>query len=168
MSAPGAASAGQLVQNQGINQRLTDDYTNPQTNEGNLLSLITLQQIIGAGDTEAKAAIAGMAKEETRHLIQAMKMLTQEGKDDYKGQRLAKIQDKYGRDMNAAVQLAKVLKAKGDEKEVDLLLNPFVMDTVRGKGSQRNKRGGFTLKEAVEDGDPLSAYASGGTAAAAA
>ena len=160
MSAPGAISAGQMVPpgQQAMNKKLVDDYTDPTTNEGNLLSLITLKNILGGdgGEAGVDETLRNMAKEETRHLILAMKILTKNTDASS-----VKLQEKYGRDMSAAISLSKVLKTKADEKEVELLLNPFVMDTIRGKGAARNERGGFRQAHiaAADDSDPASSYA---------
>lgn len=151
MSAPGAISAGQMVSpgQQAINKKLTDDYTDPTTNEGNLLSLITLKNILGKadGDGEIDKTLRAMAREETRHLMLAMKVLTKNSDPAS-----VKLQEKYGRDMSAAIALSKVFKSKSDEKEVEMLLNPFVMDTIRLKGTERNKRGGFRNGAEIDAG----------------
>lgn len=126
--------------------RITDDYTNPTTNEGNLLSLITLKNILG-GEGGADATIKAMAKEETRHLMLAMKILTHDPPDAQKNgvtaMATARLQDKFGRDMAGAVRLGRLLKAKGDEREVDLMLDPFIMDTLAGKTKTQQVRSGF-------------------------
>ncbi len=143
------------------NRAMTDNYANPVTNEGNLLSLITLKQILGDGDGEGQKEVQdivhGMAKEETRYLLQAMKILGGKLEDTsgQAGMATMKLREKYGRDMNSALKLASVLKAKSDEKEVELMLNPFVMDTLRNGSAERSTRGGFTIGVA---GQP-SAYA---------
>jgi hypothetical protein len=153
MSAPGAVSAGSLVPRgqQATNQKLVDDYTDPTTNEGNLLSLITLKNILGGagGIGGVDDTLQAMAKEETRHLMLAMKVLTADGAADMKA---AKLQEKYGRDMSGAIALSKVLKSKSDEKEVDMLLNPFVMATIRGKGPARANRAGFREEDVAAGG----------------
>jgi len=151
-------SAGQLVPGSqaATNMKLVDDYTDPTTNEGNLLSLITLKNILGShnGKGEVDDALKAMAKEETRQLMMAMRVLTGEDK------RAQKLQDKFGRDMNGAIALSKVFKTKADEKEVELLLNPFIMDTIRNKADVRKERGGFTKTEvAPTGGDPAGAHA---------
>ncbi len=127
---------------------LTDDHTNPTTNEGNLLSLITLQNIVGGNDTKQGPGkiLADMAREETRHLMLAMKILTQDGTESVSGHAALKLQDKFGRDMNGAIRLGKLLKAKTDQTEVDMMLNPFVMDTFITRGDGRNVRGGLIVK----------------------
>jgi len=153
-------SAGQLVPGAqaATNMKLVDDYTDPTTNEGNLLSLITLKNILGSQDGNGPVDIAlkDMAKEETRHLMLAMRVLT--GNDP----RAQKLQDKFGRDMNGAIALSKIFKTKADEKEVELLLNPFIMDTIRNKSEERKIRGGFTIAETragAVGSDPSGAHA---------
>ena len=147
MSGPSAKSMiSESASEQKINQRFTDDYTNPTTNEGNLLSLITLKQIVG-GQQGVDDTLRDMAKEETRHLMLAMKILTNRNGlgNAAADSAAAKLQDKFGRDMNAAIKLGKLLKAKGDAKEVELMLQPFVQSTIVNKGPIRAGRGGFTL-----------------------
>lgn len=128
-------------------QALNDDHTDPQTNEGNLLSLITLKQILGK-EGQTDKVLAAMAKEETRHLMMAMRILSSNGDNglitgDAPIAAAAKLQDKFGRDMSAALRLGKLLKNKADSKEVELMLNPFVLDTINNKGESRNTRSGF-------------------------
>lgn len=137
---------------QAVNKKLNDDYTDPTTNEGNLLSLITLKNILG-DEAGVNSTLKDMAKEETRHLMLAMKILTSKGDqgDPATGQAVQKLQEKYGRDMAGAVKLGKLLKTKADEKEVELLLAPFVIDTIKGKSAQRQVRGGFSLTKSGLD-----------------
>ena len=129
-----------------------------QTNEANLLSLITLSQLL-EDEGAASDAIKGMAKEETRYLVQAMKILT-DNRPGVPGMASQKLQDRFGRDMAGAVKLAELLKSQGDQKEVELLLNPFIMDTLRSKDTPRQQRGGFTTSQ-LRPGDRGTSNASG-------
>ena len=131
-------------------QNIVKNSTNPTTNEGNLLSLITLQQVLGTSgtkSTEIKTIVQGMAKEETRYLIQAMKILTgdfkQQGVEDSVRTGAQKLRDQYGKDMNGAIQLAGVLKTKANKKQYDLVMNPFVMDALRHGTEADQTRQGF-------------------------
>lgn len=152
---------GESGKERSANARLMDDFTDPTTNEGNLLSLITLKQIVGetGGDGSVNHTLRAMAKEETRHLMLAMRILTASetgpvGDEKGKGNKLEgaalaaaqKLQDKFGRDMNGAIKLGKLLKAKGDSRETELMLQPFVNDTITTK--DRAARGGFSLGNA--------------------
>ena len=134
-------------------------------NEGNLLTLITLDQLLtkAPGAAGTAEAIGLMAKEETRHLVQAMKILT-DTRSGEEGAAAQKLQDKFGRDMAGAVALSSVLQSEGAKKEVELLINPFVMDTIRSKGSGRQQRGGFTTGKSTDKTLHRSAdYATGNT-----
>lgn len=158
MSNPVPANALVNANQQAVNRLLNDNNTNPVTNEGNLLSLITLRQILGeeipaanpfgGGDdhNDIKRIVKGMAIEETRYLMQAMKILTGPlpARREHMNSTI-KLRNKYGKDMTAALQLAKVLKAKGDEKEVELMLNPYVMDTLRNQPLANRRRAGFAV-----------------------
>ena len=58
---PGGAQAASALLSgteKAANTVLTDDYTNPTANEGNLLSLITLNQILGADDQADAKGVA--------------------------------------------------------------------------------------------------------------
>ena len=149
MSNPVGAQAQVPQAQQTVNTRLLDNHTNPITNEGNLLSLITLQQVLGREpQNEIQRIVQGMAKEETRYLVQAMKILTGDihgiqGNAQRAG--VLKLREKYGRDMDAALKLGEVLKARGDSKAVDLMFNPFVMDSLRSNDEDANIRGGFRV-----------------------
>lgn len=130
------------------NRSITDDFVNPTTNEGNLLSLLTLRSMYNDND-QAKAAIKGMAAEEGRHLLQAMSILTGDmsgaGGEEAKITQAAaeKLRDKFGRDMTGAIKLANMLKDKADAKETELILAPFVDSVVAQKSGARAKRSGF-------------------------
>jgi len=147
----GAPGPGSLVENERALQKLTDDYTDPNTNEGNLLTLITLKNILGTGG-QNEEVLKRMAKEETRHLMLAMRILTEDGTgaggaapDPATAAAATKLQEKYGRDMRGALKLGNVLKQKADEKEVEQMLAPFVLGDLTTKGEERIKRAGFNL-----------------------
>ncbi len=147
------------------NLDLTDDYTDPTTNEGNLLSLITLKNILGS-EAGVDDTLKAMAKEETRHLMLAMKILTDTGTvpgmPEHHKMAIQKLQEKYGRDMSGAVKLGKLLKTKADEKEVEMMVEPFVVDTLRGKQGPRSLRGGFSLDGLTGAMGPAYTPATGG------
>ena len=149
----GVQAAAALIpgQQQAANTVLTDDYANPTANEGNLLSLITLNQILGkkpADLTTPEGTFYKMAKEETKYLTMAMQILTDEMKDaePERNAAIAKLKEKFGTDMAAAVRLGNVLKTRTNDKEVEMWLNPFTMDMLRAKHTKSSRtRGGFGL-----------------------
>ena len=151
----GVQAAASLIpgQQQAANTVLTDDYANPTANEGNLLSLITLNQILGKKPTAAEmkgpqGTFYKMAQEETKYLTMAMQILTDEMKDaePERNAAIAKLKEKFGTDMAAAVRLGNVLKTRTNDKEEEMWLNPFTMDMLRAKHTKSSKtRGGFGL-----------------------
>lgn len=137
------------------NAEMIDDYSDPTTNEGNLLSLITLKQIVGSADGKSPYddVIKSMAAEETRHLMLAMAILSEDGSGKLAKAAPAaqKLQDKFGRDMAGAVRLGKLLKTQADAKEVELMMEPFVRATLFKKGKSRNIRSGFNMDQEGKD-----------------
>lgn len=131
-------------------KEIVKNKTNPTTNEGNLLSLITLQQVLGTTDANVKKIVQDMAKEETRYLLHAMKILSAPANDFDTPAAAAGAQlmrDEYGKDMEGALRLASVLKSKSDEKQFDLVFEPFVADALNndGGGEAQATRQGFKL-----------------------
>ena len=124
---------------------ISDDHTDAVSSEANLMQILTLKSIL-KGAPGVEDALTRAAMEEVRHLILATKIL-QAQKGDIKGDldyaKAVKLQEKYGRDMEGAKELAKTLKGMSDEEETLQLLRPFVNETWRNRGSGRNSRGGI-------------------------
>lgn len=147
------ATANDLVspKDQKLAEKVLGKTSDAVTNEGNLLSLITLKQILGDEDPngkEVKEILRGAAKEETRYLMQAMKILTGDIPDDIAPEVKAgyqRLRGQYGQDMAGALKLGEVLKAKASDKELELLYNPFVLDTIRNKNHEHRMAGGFKV-----------------------
>ena len=94
-----------LQQQNALNSLLAGEKTSSETNEGYLLSLITMQNLF-SGDEEAKKAIGAIAKQESVYLLQAMKTLGSSS-DSSKMMR-----EKFGKDFAASIKLANLLKVK--------------------------------------------------------
>lgn len=143
---------------------LIDDFSDPVSNEGNLLTLMTLQNVLksqpGEDPNSEQSVFRAMAKEETRHLRTAMRVLT--AKDGPQAVlagvstfgngpaaqnqailRARQLQAKFGKDMAGAVKLAKLLKSESDELEVRSLLRPFALAATAKKGDPNSRSGGF-------------------------
>jgi len=120
-------------------EALIGDKTDANTREGDLLSLITLNQVLSDAELKDKQAMKAMANEETRYLRAAMRILTDQGDPG-----AIRMQEEFGRDMRAAVQLGKILKRVSDKKEVELLMTPFVRAVLNDKPGVRSGRSGFT------------------------
>jgi hypothetical protein len=131
------------------NIQMNADPSNPVPNEGNWLSLLTMNSIIGK---DVDPVIKSMAKEEARHLYGAMRIITGEMDTTNKDAKMAaeRLREIYGRDMNAAITISKMLKARSDEAEVDMMLKPFVISTMNQKSGDRQNRGGWSAPTAVE------------------
>jgi hypothetical protein len=114
-----SAEPKSLDQERSINTFLAGTGTSPDTIEGNLLSIITLQKIYGEQDPSLRA----VAVEETKYLKRAIDVLhgTPNGEAPLRIQ--AKLRDKFGTDLLAGVRLAKVLKNKADDIAADKLLS---------------------------------------------
>jgi hypothetical protein len=124
-----------------------DETTQPVTNEGNLLSLMTMRDFYKDHEGKLDATIAGIfnnvAREESRYMMSALAVLAD------KSEHSKKIQSKFGRDFDAAKEIAKLLKQKADEREFDLTLQPFVDHLTTG----RNSTGGRMVIKPLQGGD---------------
>ena len=96
-----------------------DDHTPAIPSEGNMLTLLTMKDLFkDGGDEEAKAALGAIAKEESKYLMQAMKVLSSETSGDG-GDSIRRMQDKFGKDMAGATQLAQLLKNESIKQEYE-------------------------------------------------
>jgi hypothetical protein len=101
-----------------------DENTAPITNEGNLLSLMTMRDFYKGPDgkvpDEMNKIFQNVAQEESRYMIAALKVLADDSPESHR------IQNKFGRDFDAAKSIAKLLKQKADEREFESTIEPFV------------------------------------------
>ena len=99
-------------------------------NEGNLLSLLTLQKFYKDDSNGVLDAIKQIGERESKYLVEAMKILSVEKDDSRIGdtEYLAarKLQQKFGSNFNASIGLASMLKNKSEQVEFDNLINPIV------------------------------------------
>lgn len=102
-----------------------DDHTPAIPSEGNMLTLLTMKDLFKDGDPEAKAALGAIAKEESKYLMQAMKVLSSET-EGAGGESIRRMQDKFGKDMAGATQLAQLLKNESIKQEYEEDIKKFV------------------------------------------
>jgi len=109
-----------------------DSHDKVIPNEANLLSLMTLKEFY-SGDEDSKKAFETIGKNETKYLTEAMKILSEDIKDasDAKSIATKKLQQKFGRDFNAAIGLSNMLKNKAEEIEYDLLIKAVIPSDLR-------------------------------------
>jgi hypothetical protein len=109
-----------------------DENTAPITNEGNLLSLMTMRDFYkdenGKIPDKVKGIFDNVAREESRYMMSALAVLAD------KSENSKRIQNKFGRDFDAAKSIAKLLKQKADEQEFENTLKPFVEHLTEGRG----------------------------------
>ena len=97
-----------------------DNHSDVIPNEGNLMSLLTLQKFY-KGDADIKKSLQTIGENESKYLVEAMKILTDDKQPVFK-----KIQQKFGNNFNASLGLAQMLKNKSEQVEFDKLINPIV------------------------------------------
>ncbi len=107
-----------------------DNHADVIPNEGNLMSLLTLQKFYKR-DSPDWEVLKKVATEETKYVHEAMKMLTatQAANNGFTGDKLKvaqKLQQKFGSNFNASLGLAQMLKSKSEQVEFDKLINPVV------------------------------------------
>lgn len=92
---------------------LADNYTESKANTGNWQSLMMLQKMYAKegeyDEGSPQKAIADIAKEESKYLVAAMKALTGNSKAE------RNIQKKFGKNLEAAITVSKLLKNESDE-----------------------------------------------------
>lgn len=114
-----------------------DENTEPVTNEGNLLSLMTMRDFYkddkGRIPDEISKIFNGVAREETRYMTAALAVLADTSQNS------VRIQNKFGRDFDAAKAIAKLLKQKADEKEFENTLLPYVTHLTSGRQGQSGR-----------------------------
>ena len=97
-----------------------DNHSDVIPNEGNLMSLLTLQKFY-KGNADIKKSLQTIGENESKYLVEAMKILTDDKQPVFK-----KIQQKFGNNFNASLGLAQMLKNKSEQVEFDKLINPIV------------------------------------------
>lgn len=110
-----------------------DSHDKVIPNEANLLSLMTLKEFY-ADDTVAKDAFEIIGKNETKYLTEAMKILSDDTEVDPnqpKTMATKKLQQKFGRDFNAAIALSNMLKNKAEELEYNELITAVIPSDLR-------------------------------------
>lgn len=139
-----------------------DERTNALGNEDTFLTLMSMKSFfkdsVASGEEKkendkAVAVLDEIAKEEARYMVQAAKALHGKPKDEspesgnfIKSQ--ATLRRKFGRDMNAVAELAKVLKSKVEDKETEDILLGMASGLEREGSSLKSglvgKKGGLS------------------------
>lgn len=131
-----------------------DERTNALGNEDTFLTLMSMRSFFPASADEsdenkkARQALNAVAKEEARYMVQASQALhgkvkiedpsTDEGKKKQAFlNNQATLRRKFGRDMNAVADLAKVLKNKIEDKETDDILLGVARGLERDDGGSK-------------------------------
>lgn len=110
-----------------------DSHDKVIPNEANLLSLMTLKEFY-TGDEEAKKAFEKIGKNETIYLTEAMKILSDDtaiDPNDPSTMATKKLQQKFGRDFNAAIGLSNMLKSKAEQLEFDELITSVIPENLK-------------------------------------
>ena len=118
-----------------------DENTEPITNEGNLLSLMTMRDFY-KGDVDKQDLFKNVAHEETRYMVAALQVLNETTPA------ARKMQTKFGRDFDAAKSIAKLLKQKADEKEFENTVAEFVTPLV---AQRKERKGGMVVVDDEEE-----------------
>jgi hypothetical protein len=122
-----------------------DENTAPITNEGNLLSLMTMRDFYkneeGKVPADIKKIFDNVAQEESRYMMSALKVLSAQTPA------ARKMQTKFGRDFDAAKSIAKLLKQKADEKEFEDTVAEFVKPLV---DDRQGRKGGMIPVEVAQ------------------
>lgn len=105
-----------------------DERTNALGNEDTFMTLLSMRNFFPADSVE-KGALDAVAKEESRYMVRAAQILhgvPKSGADAKNAKTFlshqSRLQNKFGRDMQAVADLAKVLKNKIEDKETDDIL----------------------------------------------
>ena len=117
-----------------------DEYTSAQPSEANMLTLLTMRDLVGKKSNEAKA-IKSIAAEESKYLMHAMSYLSGAPKANEPVK--ARLQAKFGKDFRGASELAKLLKKEAIEKEYKDEINNFLT------GFNRNDSGAMFRDDEV-------------------
>ena len=127
-----------------------DEHTTAVPSEGNMLTLLTMKDLFKTpGGSTNETAIGAVAKEESRYLVQAMKILSTDpeqgwgaGEDGEGGSNLSadqkrtirRMQDKFGKDFKGATELSKLLKTEAVRVEFEDAIKSFVGPKIRSGG----------------------------------
>lgn len=104
------------------------EHTSTRASEGNMLSLLTMKDLLRAGSADEKA-LQAIAMEESKYLRQAMKIVSADINQitdaDHK-RTITRLQDTYGKDLAAAYSLANLLKTEQIRDEFQASIKPLL------------------------------------------
>lgn len=86
-----------------------DEKTTPIPSEANMLTILTMKDLF----KDKVATLDKVAKEESKYLMRAMEILT----GDPAQPQIKRVQDKFGKDVAGAAQLAQLLKTEAINQE---------------------------------------------------
>jgi hypothetical protein len=104
-----------------------DEHTSANPSEGNMLTLLTMKDL-HKGGKDATEAIETIAKEESKYLIHAMKILSTdpESANGTAQRAIRRMQDKFGKDFRGATELSQLLKSKSIEADFEAEIGTFI------------------------------------------
>ena len=105
----GLANPQSLKQQADVRSYFLDDHSQAQANEPNMLTFLTMRDMFPTD----KDVIENTAKEESKYLMAAMKILHTADAEN------KKFQDKFGKDLKGANELAQVLKTEAIKREYE-------------------------------------------------
>lgn len=122
-----------------------DEHSTAVPNEGNMLTLLTMKDLFKS-ETAATNAIDIVAKEESRYLVQAMKILSSDPNSPWKdadgndhdltaaqAKTITKMQNKFGKDLEGSKELSKLLKIEAVRVEFEDSIKEFVGSKIRSQ-----------------------------------
>lgn len=141
MSASGVDFSQVSAKNKVTNPILLDNGLPAVANEGNIMTLLTLQQMYGQtpGSEEAKI-IKATADKEMRYLFPAMKLLNGELPTNPEQEKaVQKLRDKLGQGLDASVRVANLVRAEMQDAEVRRMLMPVIGAASSIGGTQEDR-----------------------------
>ena len=113
----GLSNPQSLKQQADVRGYFLDDHSQAQSNEPNMLTFLTMRDLFKTNDgtSDEEKAIGATAREESKYLLTAMKILQS---DDSVAEN-KKFKDKFGKDLKGASDLAQVLKTEAIKREYE-------------------------------------------------
>ena len=126
----GLADPQSLKQQADVRSFFLDDHSQAPANEPNMLTFLTMRDLF-KGDGDSEEAIAGTAKEESKYLMTAMKILQSDNAEN------KNIQQKFGKDLKGANELASLLKSEAIKREYEHDMDQLISKHEKDLGRKR-------------------------------
>ena len=119
-----------------------DEHTPALPSEGNMLTIMTLKDLYKTqnGASPEEVALTSVHKEESKYLMHALKILAAPTKSDgdeaakKKAAAAQRIQNKFGKDLAGATQLAQLIKQEAVKAEFEADIKPIMKGFERVEG----------------------------------